>query len=192
MIRIRSAVVAIAAATLTLTACGQSGSPTSSAPGGSSTGPAPTFEVASDVSLPDSPTLAKAKAAGTLTVGVKFDQPGLGQLPAGQSTPQGFDIEIATMLAANLGFAPDKIKFVETVSANREPFLQNGTVDMIVADLHDQRQAQAGRRLRRPLLPGRAGPPGRRGQHRDHRAAGPGGQEGVLRGRLHAGAAHQV
>src|ERR1044072_2636355 len=41
--------------------------------------------------------------SGTVKIGVKFDQPGLGQKPAGQHVPVGFDIDIARMLAAKLG-----------------------------------------------------------------------------------------
>ena len=143
-IRSHALVAGLAALTLALTACGQSGSPESAATGGSgsSTAAAPSYPVATGVSLADSPTYAKAKAAGKLVVGVKFDQPGLGQLPAGKTVPVGFDVQIATMLAANLGFSPDQITFTETVSANREPFLQNGTVDLVVATytINDKRK----------------------------------------------------
>ncbi|RAG61856.1 ABC transporter substrate-binding protein, partial [Burkholderia multivorans] len=56
--------------------------------------------------------------------------------------PEGFDIEIAKMVGAQLGFAPDQLDFVETVSANREPFLQQGNVDMVVATytINDERK----------------------------------------------------
>ena len=37
------------------------------------------------------------------------------------------------LIAAKLGIAADKITWTETVSANREPFLQNGQVDLVVA-----------------------------------------------------------
>ena len=143
-VRFPALLAGLAVLTLMLTACGQSGSPGSTASGasGSSAAAAPTYPVAANVSLAGSPTFAKAKAAGKLVVGVKFDQPGLGQLRAGQSVPVGFDVEIATMLAANLGFSPAQIKFTETVSANREPFLQNGTVDLVVATytINDKRK----------------------------------------------------
>ena len=144
MNRTHALAAGLATLTLVLSACGQSGSPppASAAGGGSSTAAAPTYPVASGVTLADSPTFAKARAAGKLRVGVKFDQPGLGQLPAGKTVPVGFDVEIATMLAANLGFSPDQITFSETVSANREPFLQNGTVDLVVATytINDKRK----------------------------------------------------
>ena len=65
-----------------------------------------------------------------LTIGVKPDQPGLGlQSSSGQYS--GFDIEVAKYVANNLGAT--KINFVPTLSANREAFLQQGRVDMVVA-----------------------------------------------------------
>ena len=139
--RFRSAVIGVAVAALALSACGKEGSPDSDK--GTGSGTEPTYVVASDVALAGSPTFDKIKQAGTINVGVKFDQPGLGQKPAGSNTPRGFDIEIAEMLAASLGLKPEQIKFTETVSANREPFLQNGTVDLVVATytINDKRKA---------------------------------------------------
>ncbi|MBJ8345015.1 glutamate ABC transporter substrate-binding protein [Antrihabitans sp. YC2-6] len=138
--RFRTLAVGIAVAALTLSACGNEGSPDDA--NKTDKGPSPTFEVAESVTLTGSPTYDKAKAAGKLVVGVKYDQPGLGQLPAGANQPEGFDVEIAKMLAADLGFSPDQITFTETVSANREPFLQNGTVDLVVATytINDRRK----------------------------------------------------
>ncbi len=72
----------------------------------------------------------KAKNDKTLTIGVKPDQPGLGlQNAAGQYT--GFDVDVANYVARKLGAT--KIKFVATLSANREAFLQQRKVDMVVA-----------------------------------------------------------
>ncbi|MEU8077176.1 glutamate ABC transporter substrate-binding protein [Catellatospora citrea] len=78
----------------------------------------------------ESPLVAKAKA-GQLKFGVKADQPGLG-LQAG-SAYEGFDIEIAKIIAKGLGGDAAKNTYVTTVSANREPFIQTGQVDIVVA-----------------------------------------------------------
>jgi glutamate transport system substrate-binding protein len=76
--------------------------------------------------------MAELAAAGKLTVGTKFDQPLFG-LKGLSGKPEGFDVEIAKIIAAKLGIAADKITFVESVSANREPFLEQKKVDMVVA-----------------------------------------------------------
>ncbi len=70
---------------------------------------------------------------GKITIGVKVDQPGIGYKKPGADAPEGFDIEIGRILAGALGISDSNIKWVETVSDNREPFLQKGTVDLVIA-----------------------------------------------------------
>ncbi|WP_066365164.1 glutamate ABC transporter substrate-binding protein [Herbidospora mongoliensis] len=65
-------------------------------------------------------------------IGVKFDQPGLG-LKGTDGKPTGFDVDVAKYIAKELGYSEDKIEWKETVSANREPFIQQGQVDMVLA-----------------------------------------------------------
>ncbi|KQO03970.1 ABC transporter substrate-binding protein [Arthrobacter sp. Leaf234] len=64
-------------------------------------------------------------------IGIKFDQPGLGYDEGG--TYSGFDVDVATYVANELGFGEDQIEFVEAPSANRENLLSNNQVDMIFA-----------------------------------------------------------
>ncbi|GLW12655.1 ABC transporter substrate-binding protein [Microtetraspora sp. NBRC 13810] len=74
----------------------------------------------------------KAQGDKKLVIGVKADQPGLGlRTPDGSFA--GFDIEVAKYVAKELGVEAKDITFKETVSANREAFLQQGQVDMVVA-----------------------------------------------------------
>ena len=72
--------------------------------------------------------------AGTVRVGVKYDQPLFGvNTPSGVA---GFDAEIAKLVVEGIfrdGDPESHIEFQEAVSANREPFLQNGEVDMVIA-----------------------------------------------------------
>lgn len=91
-------------------------------------------------------TMATLSEAGKVTIGVKYDQPGIGFLEPGADEPSGFDIEIAKIIAAELGIAPGDITWKETVSDNREPFLQNGTVDMVLASysITDERRGVVG------------------------------------------------
>src|SRR3712207_2474269 len=67
----------------------------------------------------------------TLTVGIKYDQPGLGQQEG--DTFKGFDVDVAKYVAKELGFAEDKIVFKETPSAQRETAIQGGQVALIFA-----------------------------------------------------------
>lgn len=66
-----------------------------------------------------------------ITIGIKYDQPGLGLQDGADYT--GFDVDVARYVAAELGYSEDQITFRETPSANRESMLQNGDVDMIFA-----------------------------------------------------------
>lgn len=66
-----------------------------------------------------------------ITIGIKFDQPGLGQ-----KTPQGyagFDVDVATYVAKKLGYDEDQIEWKESKSADRETMLQRGDVEFIAA-----------------------------------------------------------
>ena len=87
--------------------------------------------------------------AGTITVGVRYDQPGLGFKGATDDIPAGFDVEIAKLLVADLGIDPDDpsvVTYEETISDNREPFLQQGKVDLVLASysITDERRALVG------------------------------------------------
>lgn len=128
--RMRTTVCSLAALTVLLAGCGQEGTPESESPG---SGEAPEYTVADDVDLSDSDVWSGAAERGLLRIGVKFDQPGLANMAPGETRPVGFDVEIAKLTAAGLGFDESEIEFVETFTPNREPFLQQGTVDMVVA-----------------------------------------------------------
>ncbi|WP_327117641.1 glutamate ABC transporter substrate-binding protein [Nocardia sp. NBC_01730] len=69
---------------------------------------------------------------GKLTIGIKFDQPGLGFRDTDGSY-QGYDVEIAEYVAGKLGVQPDGITFKEAPTARRETMIMNGEVDFIVA-----------------------------------------------------------
>jgi glutamate transport system substrate-binding protein len=92
-----------------------------------------TAEVAEDVQFEAGTTMAELAEAGSITVGTKYDQPGFGLLNPQTQTPEGFDVEIAKIVAGELGIAAEGIEWTETVSANREPFIQNGQVDIVAA-----------------------------------------------------------
>ncbi|MGW3357663.1 glutamate ABC transporter substrate-binding protein [Streptomyces bungoensis] len=67
-----------------------------------------------------------------IKIGIKFDQPGLGlKEPSGSYS--GFDVDVATYVAKQLGYKPDQIEWVETKSADRENALARGDVKYIAA-----------------------------------------------------------
>jgi glutamate transport system substrate-binding protein len=105
-----------------LVSCGSDKKSTKAASGSSTT----------QATFPTGSTMARIQKAGTIKVGVKFDQPGFGLKNPTSGVVEGFDIEIAKLIVAAIGKGV-KIEYVESVSKNREPFLQDGTVDMVVA-----------------------------------------------------------
>jgi len=90
--------------------------------------------------------MADMAKAGKVKIGVKFDQPGLGFKRAGEDVPTGFDVEIGKILAAKLGIPASKVTWTETISDNRELFLQKGTVDFVIAtfSINDERRKVVG------------------------------------------------
>lgn len=66
-----------------------------------------------------------------LTIGIKFDQPGLG-LKSGDSYTC-MDVDVATAIAEKLGYSADQITWQESPSPQREQLLKTGQVDMVVA-----------------------------------------------------------
>ena len=125
------AVLAVLA--LTAAACGDSDDGTVSPGGGQSSDTTlarPTFAAGT--------TMAQLQSKGKVVVGVKYDQPGLGQRNPTNNKVEGFDVEIAKLIALGLfgGSMDDiesKIEFREATTPNREVFIENGTVDMVVA-----------------------------------------------------------
>jgi glutamate transport system substrate-binding protein len=77
-------------------------------------------------------TMAALSQAGKMTIGTKFDQPLFG-LKGLSGQPEGFDVEVAKIVAGELGIPDSKITWIETPSAVREEKIQQGAVDMVVA-----------------------------------------------------------
>ncbi|MGK9148554.1 glutamate ABC transporter substrate-binding protein [Plantibacter flavus] len=132
----------VAAAALALSGCSGGDAGTGSTEGAADSGAL--FEVATDVTLEGSPTYDAMVKADKVRIGVKEDQPGLGYLDAATGERSGFDIEIATWIAASLGFDADKIEFKAIPSANRESAIVNGDIDYYVGtySITDKRKEQ--------------------------------------------------
>jgi glutamate transport system substrate-binding protein len=67
-----------------------------------------------------------------IKIGIKYDQPGLG-LKTPDGSFSGFDVDVATYVAKELGYEADQIEWVETKSADRETALSRGDVKLIAA-----------------------------------------------------------
>ncbi|MFE7792415.1 glutamate ABC transporter substrate-binding protein [Streptomyces sp. NPDC057460] len=75
-----------------------------------------------------------------ITIGIKIDQPGIGlKTPDGKFT--GFDVDVATYIAKELGYDAKDINFKETKSADRETAIERGDVKFIAASysINDER-----------------------------------------------------
>ena len=100
--------------------------------------------------FPAGSTMDAIQKKGKLVIGTKFDQPLFG-LKALSGQPEGFDVEIAKLVATAI-FGSDlsgKTEFVETPSSVREQSISDGKVDLIAAtytinDTRKQKVAFAG------------------------------------------------
>ncbi|RSS70751.1 glutamate ABC transporter substrate-binding protein [Streptomyces sp. WAC06614] len=77
-----------------------------------------------------------------IAIGIKFDQPGLGLREDGKFT--GFDVDVATYVAKELGYKPEQIEFKQVYSSDRELMIQFNEVKFVVASysINDKRKAK--------------------------------------------------
>ncbi|MDH6222175.1 glutamate ABC transporter substrate-binding protein [Streptomyces pseudovenezuelae] len=91
----------------------------------------------------DSGSSASSGGGGKIKVGIKYDQPGIG-LKEPDGSFSGFDVDVATYVAKQLGYEPNQIDWVETKSADRETAISRGDVKFIAASysINDERKAK--------------------------------------------------
>ena len=82
--------------------------------------------------FPADTTMGKLQERGEITIGVKFDVPPFGFLNPQTDEVEGFDVEMGRIVAEELGVEP---VFVEAISDNRIPFLEQGEVDLILSTM---------------------------------------------------------
>ena len=133
--KLRHLAVGLLVGSLALTACGKEGSP-------GSEGSGVTQSAAAGVKVEGSKTFDAMTQRGRVVIGVKEDQPGLGFKDATTGQYSGFDVEIARLVAAQLGFGPDKIDYKAVPSAAREDAIARGEVDYYVGTytINDKRK----------------------------------------------------
>ena len=122
---LRWLLIAAMALVLALAAgCGDDEEDTGGGGGGGSTQAAKTF--------PEGTTMARLQEAGTIKIGVKYDVPPFGFRNPQNDRVEGFDVDLGRRIAEELGVEPE---FIEAVSDNRIPFLQDGTADLILSTM---------------------------------------------------------
>lgn len=87
-------------------------------------------------------TVSGAEAGGKLTIGISFDQPGLGYRDG--DTYSGFDVLTATYVAQALGVPKENITWQRADPAEREKLLEDGDVDLVFStySITDERKKQ--------------------------------------------------
>lgn len=80
-------------------------------------------------------SLSAIKARGRLIAGVKYDVRIFGYLNPETNRVEGFDVDLAKAVATRIFGSEDAIEFVEAISANRIPYLNEGKVDVIFSTM---------------------------------------------------------
>src|ERR671923_2017950 len=90
-------------------------------------------QTASEVQqFPADSTLGRIQDAGEIKIGVKYDVPPFGFQNPQTDSVEGFDVDLGRAIAEKLGVEP---KFIEAISDNRIPFLEDGTVDIVLSTM---------------------------------------------------------
>jgi glutamate transport system substrate-binding protein len=87
---------------------------------------------ASEGPNPEPAPVPGATTNGKLTIGIPFDQPGIGMKNG--ETYSGFDVETAKYVAKALGVPEANITWKESTGAARETMLTSGEVDLVVSN----------------------------------------------------------
>jgi glutamate transport system substrate-binding protein len=82
--------------------------------------------------FPADTTMGRIQQAGEIKIGVKYDVPPFGFKNPQSGDIEGFDVDLGQAIADKLGVKPN---FVEAISDNRIPFLQDGTVDLVLSTM---------------------------------------------------------
>ena len=82
--------------------------------------------------FPEDTTMGKIQEAGEIKIGVKYDVPPFGFKNPQTDKIEGFDVDLGQAIADKLGVEPN---FIEAISDNRIPFLQDGTVDLVLSTM---------------------------------------------------------
>ena len=76
--------------------------------------------------------MGRIQQAGEIKIGVKYDVPPFGFKNPQTDEIEGFDVDLGRAIADKLGVEPN---FIEAISDNRIPFLEEGTVDLVLSTM---------------------------------------------------------
>ena len=82
--------------------------------------------------FPAGSTMAEIQDSGEVKIGVKFDVPPFGFENPQTGDVEGFDVDLGRAIADELGVEPN---YIEAISDNRIPFLEDGTVDLVLSTM---------------------------------------------------------
>ncbi len=82
--------------------------------------------------FPPDTTMGRIQEAGEIKIGVKYDVPPFGFQNPQSGDVEGFDVDLGRAIAEKLGVEPN---FIEAISDNRIPFLEDGTVDLVLSTM---------------------------------------------------------
>ena len=116
--------VAVGCLLLVAVACGGGEEPSEQPSGNGNGGGQPQFEAGT--------TMAKLQDEGKVVIGVKYDVPPFGFQNPESGEVEGFDVDLGKIIASELGV---EAEFEEAISDNRIPFLEDGTVDLILSTM---------------------------------------------------------
>ena len=90
--------------------------------------------------LLDSKAVQKIVKRGTLNVGVKQDVPNFGYYSAKTNSYEGMEVDLAKKIAKELKV---KVNYIPVTTQTREPLMDNGTIDLLIATytINDERKA---------------------------------------------------
>jgi glutamate transport system substrate-binding protein len=122
-------VMALAVAALALAACGDDDDDDGGGGNGGGDGGGQAAEVEQ---FPADTLMGRLQERGEIRIGVKYDVPPFGFKNPQSGEIEGFDVDMGKIVAEELGVRP---RFVEAISDNRIPFLQQGEVDLILSTM---------------------------------------------------------
>ena len=98
--------------------------------------------VAKAESFPAGSTMETIQKKGKLVVGTSLDGPGFSLLNPTTNKAEGFEVDLARMLAKKLTGSEENVEFVPVLSQNRFAFVQTGRIDVALATatINDERK----------------------------------------------------